>query len=141
MAIADWIKEWEIGMHLGSLKRARKQCEPEELNEYFWFSYAEQGQEGPMFEHYNEVYSRTINEMEEALTKAYREVDRLAEKGHKEARIDNLRNQLIAYQHHLNTYPDALSYLSHLEEHLDSKAVYYVATGHLQRDLDAMLGF
>jgi len=140
MSFFDWLVELDARMYLGDLKYVRKQLEPKNLDNYFWFCYGNQGLEGPMFEHYAEVYSRGINKLENTLTKAQQVLNQLEVRGHKQPRIEALRAQLDQYQQHVETFPTAASYLSHLEQHLDAGDLAYVAKGHKQRTLDEMLG-
>jgi hypothetical protein len=156
--LAELWKERKFRGHLRTLKEARAECEPLSSNEYFWFNYSNQGEEGPQFQFYSRDYERAIETMRSSISEAesvletlanqgHRDsiseaesvLETIANQGHREERIDLLKGRLLPYQEHIGMFPNAKLYVAHLQTMLDSKQRGYVLRGQQQKAFNAQM--
>lgn len=137
--LAELWKERKFRGHLRTLEGARAECEPLSSNEYFWFNYSNQGEEGPQFQFYSRDYERAVETMRSSISEAESVLETLANQGHREERLDLLKGRLLPYQEHIDMFPNAKLYLAHLQTMLDSKQRGYVLRGQQQKAFNAQM--
>lgn len=139
MTVKELWNERTIRRQLRDLKETRVECEPLTFDEYFWFSYSNQGQEGPMFKYFSQNYEIAIDAMRNSINQAESVLESLASQSHSEERLEMLREKLLPYQEHIKKFSEARLYVNFLQSNLDSTTRHHFQRGQQQKEFDAQI--